>query len=124
MSNAVFDVHGADQLVEMLRSEIHAPYVNAYKSMLGGAHKVSVLVAVGLDSKDTWKNGIFENSRYFKLHIENSGVIERVMDSGLKGRWANNMMEHVALSKRFRKTKFKSLDEVVEKINKYIEQVA
>lgn len=43
------------------------PYVRAHVSTLGGEDRASVLVTVSLDPKETWSNGILENSRYAKL---------------------------------------------------------
>ncbi len=43
------------------------PYVKAYVSSLGGEERSSVMVTVSLDPRDTWTNGILENSRYAKF---------------------------------------------------------
>lgn len=115
------DKGSAEVLVDELPLQIKAPVVSAYISRLGGADRPSVMLFVGLDPRETWMNGIAENSRYFKMSIDSDGEMEVHSDSGVKGR--AGMMEHVALLKRFRKTKAKSLPEVIKKINKYIAEV-
>ena len=45
------------------------PYTSVYISTLGGDSNASILVTIGLDKKETWANGIFENSRYIRYHI-------------------------------------------------------
>lgn len=105
----IFDVRDADVLVTAIHDGVDAPFVKAYKSTLGGEHRVSVLVSISLDPRSEWKNGIYENSRYLKLHILNSGEIELISTYGL--------------AKKFRKTRFKDIGEVVPKINKYLGDV-
>jgi len=46
------------------------PHERTYISTLGGESNASILVTIGLDKKETWKNGIFENSRYVKYSID------------------------------------------------------
>ena len=106
---AVFDAEGADDLVALIMARVDAPFVKAYKSTLGGASRVSVLISISLDPREAWKNGIYENSRYLKLHVLNSGEIELISTNGL--------------AKKFRKTRFKAAGEVVAKINKYLDDV-
>jgi hypothetical protein len=45
------------------------PYQRTYISTLGGESKASILVTIGLEKKEDWSNGIFENSRYVRYHI-------------------------------------------------------
>jgi hypothetical protein len=46
------------------------PHNRAYISTLGGEKNASILITIGLDKKETWSNGIFENSRYVRYHID------------------------------------------------------
>lgn len=103
----IFDIDSADQLVEKLKSEIKAPFVNAYKSDLGGKENVSILLTISLTDKSEWKYGILENSQYAKFHILRDGEIEKFSGSMPK----------------MRKSKVKSQEEVVKKINEYFEKV-
>ncbi len=52
------------------------PYVSAQVSTLGGKHRPSVMLTVSLDPKETWTNGILENSRYGKIDIRHDGRVE------------------------------------------------
>lgn len=95
---------------ETARALIQAPYVGAQYSRLGGAGRESVLIVVSLDPKDTWANGILENSRYTRFHLGSDGVLEQFTRSrGLT---------------TFRKTRVKDIREAVSKINKYLSQQA
>lgn len=97
----------ADAAVEKLQTGIKAPYVKVYKSTLGGADRVSILITVSLDPRETWSNGILENSRYFRMHYLMNGSLEL-----FSGGWKMT---------KFRKTKAKTPDDALAKINKYIE---
>lgn len=60
-------------LKEKINTEINIfPYSNSYISTLGGNDHAAILFVIGLDKKETWSNGIFENSRYCRFHIENT----------------------------------------------------
>lgn len=52
------------------------PYIRAQVSTLGGENRPSVMVALSFDAPDTWKNGIYENSRYMRFHISHTGTVE------------------------------------------------
>ena len=106
---SLFETYTPDQtdsIVDKFQTGIQAPYVKAYKSTLGGVQNTSILLTVSLDSKEAWYFGILENSRYFKMHYLNDGVLE--LFSGGRG-----------LTK-FRKTRTKNPDDALAKINKYI----
>lgn len=107
----IFDVDGADELVDKLKKKIKAPVITSYKSTLGGENNVSVLLSLSLDPKDTWVNGIFENSRYMKFHISLPNIIEMITSS------------YKIEGKKFRKSRAKSIDDVVKKINDHIGKV-
>lgn len=93
---------------EKARTSIDAPYVGAQYSRLGGAGRESVLIVASLDPRESWKNGILENSRYTRFHLGSDGVLEQFTRSrGLT---------------TFRKTRVKDIGEAVAKINKYLSQ--
>lgn len=104
----VFDMSNVEEFVARLNSEIKAPVVKADFSTLGGRENVSIIVSVSLDPKETWTNGIFENSRYFHLHLDNSGSMEQFTRQGIP---------------KMRKTRFNSFDDAIQKINSYISSV-
>lgn len=116
----------ADDLIALLHEQVNAPYVNMSKSTLGGDHRPSVMLTVGFDPREEWPNGYLENSRYVKLHIMYDGEIGLTTDSGLSGQAAKrgykSMMEHTTLKKRWRKTKAKSFEDVVAKVNRYLRE--
>lgn len=92
----------ADEIQNRL-SEI-VPFVRTSISSLGNSP--SLAIRISLDEKDTWQNGIFENSRYsiFMIHQE-EGKIEQ-------------LSLHYQL-KKFRKCRAKSVDNVVQKITQW-----
>jgi hypothetical protein len=70
--------------IEKIISEM--PFSNIHLSTLGGENHASILFVIGLDAKETWKNGIFENSRYMRFHIERNfkGLILECFTSSIK----------------------------------------
>jgi len=104
----MFSPADADSVVEKLKSGIKAPFVNAYKSTLGGIEHTSILITVSLDPEESWTNGILQNSRYFQMHYSTNGVLEMFS----RGR---------GLSGKFRKTKVKDVYDALVKINKFID---
>lgn len=67
----------------------------------------SVFVNVSLDSKDSWSNGIFQNSRYAQFCIHDDLKLDQIS-------------VHYQL-KKHRKCKIKSCEDVVNKIVKWAE---
>jgi len=100
----MFSPADADSAVEKLKSGIKAPFVNVYKSTLGGVERTSILITVSLDPRESWVNGILENSRYFKMHYSYDGILE-----------------YISGSVKFRKTRPKNVEDAIAKINKVIE---
>lgn len=56
------------KLQEQLK-EYGIPFVNVQYSNLGGNKNASLIVKISLDSKETWINGIYHNSRYSMFHV-------------------------------------------------------
>jgi hypothetical protein len=100
----------ADKLAERLRREINAPHATAQVSTLGGAHRPSVLLSVSLDPKNEWPYHIYQNSRYSQFHIMYDGTIEQFSRTH-------------KITTKFRKARFKKPDEVVSKINTYLDKI-
>jgi hypothetical protein len=107
----VFDVVSADAWGEEILRGLKrvAPVVSVQKSTLGGPERVSLMLLVSLDARETWANGILENSTYFRMHLGNDGVLYHFSGHtpGLK----------------FRKTRVRSADEVVRKVSAFVEEV-
>lgn len=107
-TEAVMDLQMAQHMAARLAKELDAPYVQAQVSTLGGAHRPSVMLKVSLDPKEVWVNSIYHNSRYSQWHIGWDGTIDQFT---------------AHLSKNFRKARFKTVDDVINKLNAYIKQV-
>lgn len=91
---------------QKLKDLISAEYVNVYYSDLGGAHNASLMATICIEPKSEWKYGILENSNYGKFHISGKEKkIEHFSGYGMK---------------KLRKSSFKSVEEVAEKLNKWI----
>lgn len=84
------------------------PFSSVELSTLGGPERASILIKISLDNKDTWVNGIYHNSRYSMFSI-NGGKIEQFAKCH-------------SLPK-FRKCSVKSMDDVMDKIQKWIAKV-
>lgn len=97
--------------VNAILEGINAPYKGGHLSTLGGAERASILLVVSLDAKETWQNGILENSNYLRLHFLSDG--ELAMFSGYLPKGVKN----------FRKTKAKDVGEAIAKINKFLDKV-
>lgn len=100
-----FDATTAQEVVDYLNANIRAPFVKAYASSLGGPKYISILISISVDPKATWVGGIFENSRYIKMHYTNGGVITLVSST---------------IGKKFRKTTVKSKEDAVSRINMFL----
>lgn len=105
-----FDVEKAGAIAERLRNEIDAPYVNVQVSTLGGRERVSILMVLSLDDSSTWVNRILQNSRYMHFSIRRNGVVEQFSKGHL-------------IDKKFRKRTIKSVEELIYKINEYLDSI-
>jgi len=84
------------------------PYVTASVSQLGGPARASATVKLSLDPKDSWVNGIFQNSRHALFSVDPRDMsIE--MFSGSK-------------VPKFRKARFKTPAEAIAKIAKWAKE--
>jgi len=107
---AALQMEKAEQLANDLEQKLKAPFVRARVSALGGPERASVLLTVSLDPRESWVNGIIENSRLMRFHIGGEGVIE----------------QHVHFSReipKFRKTRFSYADEAVLKLSRYLQSL-
>ncbi len=83
---------------------IQAPYFQEKKSNLGGNE--TTFVYVSLDSPETWANGIFHNSRYLIIQFD--------------GESAECISKHYKLPTFRKSSRVKSINQLVDYINKYI----
>jgi len=87
--------------------EINAPFVKFTSIDLTGDGG-TVFITISLDHRNTWCNGIFENSRFLKLKCD-QGKLSCVSKSGRLP--------------TFRKVKAEDPQETVSKINRWIDKV-
>ena len=106
----LFNADNARMIVaDRFNSEIKAPYIQTDISTLGGKENASVMMTVSLDPKESWNNGIMENSRYAKFMIERDGRIEAFTQS-------------YKLANKFRSAKVKSISDAITKINNWVDK--
>jgi hypothetical protein len=110
-----------DSVIEYIKREMngYVPYLSVSKGPMGGND--SIFLAVGLNPKSEWKNGIFENSQYFRMAVYHSGEME-VFTQSLYKKGQRNCYEG-RLKTKFRKCNAKSVEEVVKRIKKFIDKV-
>lgn len=94
-----------DGKINTIKEGLNFPFVSISKGALDGK---GIYILVSLENKEDWINGYVENSKYARFCVDN-GKIEHFSGYGLK--------------KNFRKCKFKDVDDVINKLNKYYEEV-
>lgn len=94
-----------------IASKLKFPFVRIYLTALGGEDRASFMLTVSTTTKDQWVNGILENSEYGKFSIkkEQDGYV----------------IEHFSGTlPKFRKSKSKTFDDLVNKLNAYYLKVS
>lgn len=112
--NSIFNITDVATKTDYIKKHITAPFVSSHYSTLGGEDKVSILFTVSLDHPFTWHNKILENSRYGHFNLERDGSLEH-----FSGTFGNGVEQ----KKSMRKTKVKSVEEAVRKINQYLTKI-
>jgi len=97
----------ADTLIADLKANLALPFVQAGKGSLF-EHTGLVVLRVSLDPRETWANGIFQNSRYALFSVS-ADTVEWFAGYGVA---------------RFRKTKHKGTADVIAKIQKWAQASA
>lgn len=112
VAGALFDAGSMDEAAKRLHDEMSkvVPFVSIKKSTLGGPEHATLMLAVSLEPKDKWENGIFENSQYARFSVEGDGEIKQF--SPFRGK------------DKFRKTMVKDLDSAIQKIVDYLRKVS
>lgn len=105
MTKTIFDMDSLKALADTL-GRANYPYFSYRTSTLGGKDRPSIMLAISLTPQVKWKNGIFENSPYIRLHIDYQGVVEEISRS----------RELI----KFRKFTADNSSKIYEKINLYI----
>jgi hypothetical protein len=104
VKNSLFNSDTAQDFVDSLKEELTYPFIAARISELGGKENVTIMLAVSIEPKEIWKNGIFENSMYRRFSIENDGTVENFTASDLP---------------KIRKFTAKSVEDIATRLNKY-----
>lgn len=99
---ALFSYENVEDAKVQLEEGLDFPYVGVQSSTLAGKENVSILITVSKDPESEWPNHILQNSCYGKIHILRDGTVEQFCGWRLK----------------LRKFKGKSIEHVIEKINK------
>ncbi len=109
--NLIFDSSSVERARKQIKGQLQAPFVNVSVSNLGGTP--AIMIALSLDEKNEWTNGIFENSRYTRFMLEPETNKSNLEQFSL----------HYELKPKFRKSKVKSIDAAINKINTWINKV-
>ncbi len=108
LEDTMMDLDAAQKLAVELTDKIDAKWVRARVSTIGGKHRPSIMMSISLDPRNEWENKIFQNSRWMMFAINYDGVI--------------NQHARAREVKNFRKARFRTPDEVIQKINRYLAQ--
>lgn len=106
----IFTSENVKDVIEKIKTGLKFPFVNAYPSNLGGNENIAIMLGVSLDPKDKWTNGIYQNSRFANIIIDNNGDMEMFTK------------QYTLKEYKFRKTKVKSIDDAIAKLNAWGEQ--
>lgn len=102
------DLDLSDESIKKIQNDVKAPYVDVGKPPLDDG--TSIYVHVSLDKKKDWAHGYFINSRHSTFFIYKDGIVEQTDKS-------------YQIKDKFRKSKARSIDEAINKINKYVELI-
>jgi hypothetical protein len=102
------NLHTAQAVVNSGRfGGIHAAFVQETAITLEG--DATTFVSVSLQARHSWPHGIFENSRYLRFVLRDGSV--------------QCIAKHHSLP-TFRKTKAATSDDVVAKVNRYLDRLS
>lgn len=96
-----------------------APVISVNNGVLGGS---SLFVLISLDPKESWANGILENSRYARFSIRSARWLNRKKEnvSGFEVEQFSGSFTFLK-GRNFRKVKVETLLDVASKIRYYVE---
>lgn len=117
-SGKIFTPPFSESDTEDLQKKIKAPWVQVYVSSLGGVEKQTIMIRLSWQPKDEWKQGILQNSNYAMFSVYQDGTVDQFQLSVYDAR-----MQRMKVSK-WRKTRVKSMDDFVTKLNAYVAKVA
>ena len=107
------DNDSKEQLKSALQSALQVPFLNVKHTSLGAQSSYAMFIS--LEDKSEWPNTIYNNSTYFTFMWYTPDSSLQLLSSGLPF--------ELRKSNKFRKTRARSVEEVVQKIAKYIDSV-
>ena len=107
----LFDKSNVEAARKQIERQVNAPYIKVNSSTLGG--RPALIISISLDEKQDWINNIYENSRHTRFHLE----------PGTNKSNLEQFQVHHELKPRFRKSKVKTVDAAINKINIWINKV-
>ena len=117
------DIISQQQAINYLQTELTplAPFVKVSSGALGNE---TIMLLVSFEPKENWSYGYVENSNYFRMRIEDNGMLEVFVATFYKkGTNASSAGYDNRLKIKFRKTTVKSLEEAKKKIADYINKI-
>jgi hypothetical protein len=108
------------QAIEQIREAISplVPHFSIHKGNFGNEH---ILMCIMFDKKETWANGIMENSNYVRISVDEKGEIVCFTRS-LYERGKNYSYE-TRLPLKFRKCTVINLNKGIRKIIEFVNKV-
>ena len=101
--NSLFNIDNVQNVVDRLKTELKSPFISVKISTIGGNENVAILVAMSIEPKENWTNGIFSNSNYRRFDISNNGITENFINSEMP---------------KVRKFTAKTVDDLIIRLNK------
>lgn len=104
---AVFTADQIPEVVRAVQQRVRVAWLQSGSSQLRGREEFSIMISGSLEDKSDWSHGIFENSPLFRFMLSGDGSLE-LFQKGLG-------------MPKLRKSKVKSLDALITKIQGYID---
>lgn len=108
------------QAIEQIREAISplVPHFSIHKGNFGNEH---ILLCIMFDKKETWANGIMENSNYVRIMVDENGEFECFTRSLYKRGQPYSYETRLPL--KFRKCTVKELSKGIQKVVEFVKKV-
>jgi hypothetical protein len=103
---ALFSIGNIQEVMNQFKTEIKAPFVSVDASRIGGPARATIMLLISLDPRETWSNGIMENSRYGRFSVYRDGTVDQ--------------FTYHPRSLKSRKMRGKSIDHIISKLNQWV----
>ena len=108
------------QAIEQIREAI-APLVPHFSIHKGNLGTENILMCIMFDKKETWANGIMENSNYVRIIVDEKGEFECFTRSLYKR--GESYSYETRLSLKFRKCTVNELSKGIKKVVEFVNKV-